>query len=348
LEKGAARSAGGFYGTTTAIVLSVCRAEITMPDAAIIETENLTRRFGAFTAVDRVTFQVKRGEVFGFLGSNGSGKSTTIRMLCGLLAPTEGIARVAGLDIRTQASQISTRIGYMSQKVSLYANLTVQENIQFFGGLYSLTAARIVARQAELLSRLHLTGQEQAVVRELPSGVKQRIALACSLLHDPDIVFLDEPTAGVDLINRQVFWNLIRDLAGEGKTLFVTTHYLDEMEYTHHVGFIDQGKLIGFDTPLGLKITFAGGYRVRLVHDDPEVLSRAATSLHASGYTVSSDLPDEAFLLLPDGGKRSLDQLRHHLHTLDPALECTAALPSIEEVFAGKIRQRQAMPESRA
>jgi ABC-2 type transport system ATP-binding protein len=320
-----------------------------MSDAtAIIETENLTRRFGAFTAVDHVTFRVRRGEVFGFLGSNGSGKSTTIRMLCGLLAPTEGAARVAGLDIRTQASQISTRIGYMSQKVSLYANLTVQENIQFFGGLYSLAPARSAARQAALFPRLRLTGQEHALVRALPSGIKQRVALACSLLHDPDIVFLDEPTAGVDLINRQVFWDLIRELANEGKTLFVTTHYLDEMEHAHHVGFIDQGKLIGFDTPLGLKIAFAGGYRVRLLHSDRQVLTIAAASLRQSGYVVQTDAQNEILLLLRNNNKDELDQLRQRLHTLNPALDCTSALPSIEEVFAGMIHQRQRGEETRA
>ncbi len=315
---------------------------------AIIETENLTRRFGAFTAVDHVTFQVKRGEVFGFLGSNGSGKSTTIRMLCGLLAPTEGAARVAGLDIRTQANLISRRIGYMSQKVSLYANLTVQENIQFFGGLYSLSPLRISARQGELFPRLHLTSQERVIVRELPSGIKQRIALACSLLHDPDIVFLDEPTAGVDLINRQVFWDLIRELASEGKTLFVTTHYLDEMEHTHHVGFIDQGKLIGFDTPLGLKTAFAGGYRVRLLHTQQHVLASAAAPLRAIGYTVQTNDREEISLLLPDGSKENLDRLRHHLHAFDPELDCTPTLPSIEDVFAGMIRQRQAEQEPHA
>ena len=313
---------------------------------AIIEVENLTRRFGTFTAVDHITFQVQRGEVFGFLGSNGSGKSTTIRMLCGLLAPTEGTAQVAGLDVRTQAHHISSRIGYMSQKVSLYANLTVQENVTFFGGLYSLPPSSIAARQSQLFPRLGLIGREQAIVRALPSGIKQRIALACSLLHDPDIVFLDEPTAGVDLINRQVFWDLIRDLAAEGKTLFVTTHYLDEMENAHHVGFIDQGQLIGFDTPLGLKIAFIGGYRVRLLHDDLQMLHKAYASLRATGYTSTIDEHGEVFLLLEDYEKPRLEQLRHELHALSPTLDYTAALPSIEEVFAGKIRQRQIAQET--
>jgi ABC-2 type transport system ATP-binding protein len=319
-----------------------------MTDPARIITHNLTRRFGSFTAVDHVTFQVQRGEVFGFLGSNGSGKSTTIRMLCGLLAPSEGEARVAGLDVRTQASQISAHIGYMSQKVSLYANLTVQENVQFFGGLYSLASAQIARRQAELFPRLHLTGHEHALVRELPSGIKQRIALACSLFHDPEIVFLDEPTAGVDLINRQVFWDLIQDLATEGKTLFVTTHYLDEMEHAHRVGFIDQGQLIGLDTPLGLKIAFAGGYRVRLLHEDPQVVTHAAVALPSLGYTVHVEDPGNVFLLLPDNHKDSVSRLRHTLHSINPTLEYTAALPSIEEVFAGRIRQRQARTEASA
>ncbi|HEV8712800.1 MAG TPA: ABC transporter ATP-binding protein [Candidatus Binatia bacterium] len=317
-------------------------------NAPIIRVENLTRRFGTFTAVDRVSFQVERGEVFGFVGSNGSGKSTTIRMLCGLLTPTEGTARVAGLDIRSEADQISSHIGYMSQKVSLYGSLTVQENALFFGGLYSLSAARLSERQRTLFPRLGLTGRESTLVRELPSGIKQRLALACSLLHDPDIVFLDEPTAGVDLINRQVFWNLIRELAAEGKTLFVTTHYLDEMEHAHHIGFIDRGKLIGFDSPLGLKVNFAGGYRVRLLHDEPQVLTAAAASLRPAGYHVEPGDNGEVYLLLADGSRASLDQLRHHLHTLNPTLDCTAALPSIEEVFAGMIRQHQPAQEHNA
>jgi ABC-2 type transport system ATP-binding protein len=320
-----------------------------MPDdTAAIQVENLTRRFGTFIAVDRASFRVERGEVFGFVGSNGSGKSTTIRMLCGLLTPTEGSARVAGLDIRTQADRIRSHIGYMSQKVSLYANLTAAENVLFFGGLYSLSQGRIAERQATLFPRLGLAGQENTLIRELPGGIKQRIALACSLLHDPDLIFLDEPTAGVDVINRQVFWGLIRELAAEGKTLFVTTHYLDEMEYAHHVGFIDRGQLIGFDTPLGLKVTFAGGYRVRLLHEDPQLLAGAAAALQAAGYVAESDGSSAVRILLTDGSRASLDRLRHHLHALDPSLDCTAVLPSIEAVFAGMIRQRQAAREHTA
>ena len=195
----------------------------------ILVADDLTRRFGDFTAVDHVSFAVKRGEVFGFLGSNGGGKSTTIRMFCGLLAPTEGTAHVAGLDIRTHADEVRSRIGYMSQKVSLYANLTVAENAQFFAGLYSVPTAHVKEQTQRLVPRLGLEGLDHSFIHSLPSGIKQRVALMCSLLHDPDIIFLDEPTAGVDVVNRQVFWALIRELAQEGKTLFVTTHYLDEM-----------------------------------------------------------------------------------------------------------------------
>jgi ABC-2 type transport system ATP-binding protein len=314
-------------------------------ETVIIQVENLTRRFGEFIAVDHVSFQVERGEVFGFVGSNGSGKSTTIRMLCGLLTPSEGSARVAGLDIRTHARQICSRIGYMSQKVSLYASLTIQENLLFFGGLYTLSAAQVAARQAVLFPRLGLTGLENSLVRALPSGIKQRTALACSLLHDPDIIFLDEPTAGVDLLNRQVFWSLIRELAAEGKTLFVTTHYMDEMEHAHHVGFIDRGVLIGFDSPLGLKVSFVGGYRMRLLHDNSQVLASAAAFLRAAGYQIEPAENGEVRLLLSDRSPANLDRLRHHLHTIDAALDCTAVLPSIEEVFAGMIRRRQHVQE---
>ena len=309
---------------------------------AVLVAEDLTRRFGDFTAVDRVSFQVRRGEVFGFLGSNGGGKSTTIRMFCGLLAPTEGMARVAGLDIQTQAAAVRARIGYMSQKVSLYANLTVAENLRFFSGLYGVPTQKVEHQKQHFYPRLGLEGLDRAFVHSLPSGIKHRVALVCSLLHDPDIIFLDEPTAGVDVVNRQVFWRLIRELAQEGRTLFVTTHYLDEMEYTDRMGFIDRGELIGLDTPTGLKIQFAGGYRVRLVHTDQTVVDNAAQRLSASYRLRQPEAGGQsAFILLPDDAAQTVQQFRQALTTLDPALGFAPALPSIEEVFAGMIRQRQ-------
>jgi ABC-2 type transport system ATP-binding protein len=322
-----------------------------MVEPPAIVVDNLTRRFGSFTAVDHVSFAVAQGEIFGFLGANGSGKSTIIRMLCGLLAPTEGLARVAGLDVRTQAARIRTHIGYMSQKVSLYANLTVKENLLFFGGLYGLSPAQVAARQSLLFPRLGLAGLDTVLVRALSVGLKQRVALTGALLHDPEIVFLDEPTAGVDVINRRVFWELIREFAAEGKTLFVTTHYLDEMENTHHVGFIDQGALIAFNTPLGLKIAFAGGYRVRLRHPALPEIRGTAERLHTVGYTVmpaTTEHPPAIEVLLPDGSPRQLEQLRLDLQTLAPGFTMTVALPSLEEVFTGMIRQRRLSQGSHA
>ena len=316
---------------------------------AVLSAEDLTRRFGDFTAVDHVSFQVRQGEVFGFLGSNGGGKSTTIRMFCGLLAPTEGTARVAGIDIRTHAEAVRSRIGYMSQKVSLYANLTVAENIRFFSGLYGVPAQKVEHQKQHFYPRLGLDGLDQSFVHALPSGIKHRVALVCSLLHDPAIIFLDEPTAGVDVVNRQLFWQLIRELAQEGKTLFVTTHYLDEMEHTDRMGFIDRGQLIGLDTPTGLKIHFAGGYRVRVVHTDQTIVHNAAQRLRATYRLQSTEAQSKegehpAFVLLPNDEAQTIQQLRKALTAIDPELGLAPALPSIEEVFAGMIRQRQEVP----
>ena len=284
--------------------------------------------------------------MFGFLGSNGGGKFTTIRMFCGLLAPTEGTARVAGIDIRTHAEEVRSRIGYMSQKVSLYTNLTVAENLRFFSGLYGVPTQKVEHQKRHFYPRLGLEGLDRSFVHSLPSGIKHRVALVCSLLHDPDIIFLDEPTAGVDVVNRQIFWRLIRELAQEGRTLFVTTHYLDEMEYTDRMGFIDRGQLIGLDTPTGLKIHFAGGYRVRLVHTDQTIVHNAAQRLHATYHlqraeAQSQEKEQPAFILLPDDDAQTIQQLRQALTSIDPELGLAPALPSIEEVFAGMIRQRQ-------
>ena len=241
------------------------------------------------------------------------------------------------------------RIGYMSQKVSLYANLTVAENLRFFSGLYGVPSQKVEHQKQHFYPRLGLEGLDRSFVHSLPSGIKHRVALVCSLLHDPDIIFLDEPTAGVDVVNRQVFWRLIRELAQEGRTLFVTTHYLDEMEYTDRMGFIDRGQLIGLDTPTGLKTHYAGGYRVRLVHPDQTIVHNAAQRL-SEAYRLwrpeaqSEEGAHSTFLLLRDDKAWTVEQLRHALTAIDPALGFAPALPSIEEVFAGMIRQRQEAP----
>jgi ABC-2 type transport system ATP-binding protein len=227
--------------------------------SASIEASGLTRRFGGFTAVDGVSFQVPRGEIFGYLGANGAGKSTTIRMLTGLLTPTSGEARVAGHDVGREPDLVKASIGYMSQRFSLYLDLPVRENLLFFGGAYGLHGAGLRARADEALALTDLRGLEGATTGSLPGGVRQRLALACAILHRPEVVFLDEPTAGVDPVARRVFWRLIRDLAREGTTVFVTTHYLDEAEYCHRIGLMVDGRLVALDTPAALKRAFVPG-----------------------------------------------------------------------------------------
>ena len=218
-------------------------------DLAIIATD-LTRRFGDFTAVDHITFDVKAGEVFGFLGANGAGKTTAIKMLIGLLEPTSGEARVAGLDLRTQTEEIRRRIGYMSQKFSLYEDLTVLENISLYGGIYGLSDRQIKERASVMLETLGLSDD---LVGRLPLGWKQKLAFSVALLHEPAIVFLDEPTGGVDPITRRQFWEMIYAAAARGTTVFVTTHYMDEAEYCDRISIMVDGRIATLGTPLELK-----------------------------------------------------------------------------------------------
>ncbi len=218
-----------------------------------VEARDLTRRFGNFTAVDRITIAVRRGEVFGFLGANGAGKTTAIRMFCGLLKPTSGEGRVAGLDIMRESEKIKRRIGYMSQKFSLYDDLKVKENLHFFGGVYGLPDGELQTRLKESLARFNLESVEHEMTERLPPGWKQRLALGCALMHDPEIIFLDEPTGGVDPVARRHFWDIIHGLAAAGKTVFVTTHYMDEAEYCDRISIMHRGRLIALDTPANLK-----------------------------------------------------------------------------------------------
>jgi len=225
-----------------------------MPDTSYaVEIDGLTRRFGKFTAVDNVSFKVKKGEIFGFLGANGAGKTTLIRMLCGILAPSDGQASVAGFNVRNQSEEIKKNIGYMSQRFSLYEDLTIEENINFYGGIYGLSPELLQERKSNLLDQVGLTDFTKRLTRDLPLGFKQRLALGCSLLHDPSILFLDEPTSGVDPKARRNFWDLIYETSESGKTIFVTTHFMDESEYCHRVSIMHDGKLIALDQPLQLK-----------------------------------------------------------------------------------------------
>lgn len=229
--------------------------EITGRDNAI-EVNNLVKTFNRFAAVDKVSFSVKRGEIFGFLGANGAGKTTTIRMLCGLLLPTSGQARVNGYDVYTEVNQIKLSIGYMSQKFSLYPDLTIRENIEFYGGIYGLPRQAIRDKTAELLAFLGLESQAHLLAGALPLGWKQRLALSTAILHNPDIIFLDEPTSGVDPESRRHFWLLIYALAETGKTILVTTHNMDEAEYCTRISIMKTGQLVALDTPAALKSTY--------------------------------------------------------------------------------------------
>ena len=219
----------------------------------VIETHSLTKKFSDFTAVDAVTFEVQKGEVVGYLGPNGSGKTTTIRMLLGLLTPTEGQARVLGFDIAREAGKVREQVGYMSQKFALYDELTVYENLEFYAGVYGVRRNGKRAQLAEVLAQVGLTGHEHEQVRALSTGWRQRLALGTAIIHRPQLLFLDEPTSGVDPSARRAFWDLIYDLAGQGVTILVTTHYMDEAEYCGRVGIMRNGKLLALDTPSALK-----------------------------------------------------------------------------------------------
>lgn len=228
-----------------------------MKNDIVIEAEGLTKQFGDFVATDHITFQVREGEIFGFLGANGAGKTTAMRMLCGLSIPSDGWARVAGFDVAREAEQVKRHIGYMSQKFALYDDLTVAENLKLFGGIYGMSRAQIRQKTDSLLGELGFTSERDAMVRSLPMGWKQKLAFSLAIFHEPRVVFLDEPTGGVDPITRRQFWELIYRAADKGITVFVTTHYMDEAEYCDRVSIMVDGKIEALDTPARLKETYA-------------------------------------------------------------------------------------------
>ena len=222
----------------------------------IITVSNLTKQFGSFTAVDHITFAVSRGEIFGFLGANGAGKTTAMRMLCGLSKPTSGSGSVAGYDLRTQGEQIKRHIGYMSQRFSLYEDLTVAENMELYGGIYGLSRREVSDRVDQLLTALQFADHRGDLVGSLPLGWKQKLAFMVATVHSPELVFLDEPTGGVDPITRRQFWDLIRAAAAQGTTIFVTTHYMDEAEYCHRISIMVDGQIRALDTPAALRARY--------------------------------------------------------------------------------------------
>ena len=244
-----------------------------------ITVNHLTRRFGKFVAVDDVSFEVSEGEIFGFLGANGAGKSTTIRMLCGLLRPTTGTASVGGVDVTRDPEGVKRRIGYMSQRFSLYETLTVDENIRLYAGLYGLSDERCADRRRFVLEMAGLEGREKSITRQLSGGWRQRLALGCAILHEPPILFLDEPTGGVDPLSRRLFWRLIDEFARRGVTVLVTTHYLDEAERCHRVGIVHAGRLVSIGTIPQVKQVFASRPIVEIHVDRPVEAMRALEAM---------------------------------------------------------------------
>jgi ABC-2 type transport system ATP-binding protein len=309
-----------------------------MPDNAV-ETRDLVKRFGDFVAVDQVTLQVRRGEIFGFLGPNGAGKSTTIRMLCGLLLPTSGSALVGGLDVMTESEAIKKHIGYMSQKFSLYDDLTVEENIDFFSGIYGVPRARRPERKAYVLKMAGIEERRSTLTRLLSGGWKQRLALGCAILHEPPILFLDEPTSGVDPIARRTFWDLIYQLSAAGHTVFVSTHYMDEAEYCHRLALMYGGKIIALGTPGELKQSLQGHYLLRLEVSDILGSMRALEKLE--GVSDVAVFGGGLHVTVPDTSA-AIPKIRAALQEAGIGIMVLEPIePSMEDVFVAMIEQEE-------
>lgn len=297
-----------------------------------IKVDQLTRRFGEFVAVDHVSFDVARGEVFGFLGSNGAGKSTTIRMLCGLLKPTSGQAFVDGIDVGKDPEAVKKRIGYMSQRFSLYEMLTVDENIHFYAGLYGLRGDRLAERRRFVLKMAGLVGREKQLTHDLAGGWRQRLALGCALLHEPPLLFLDEPTGGVDPVSRRDFWRLIDDLSRGGTTVLVTTHYMDEAERCDRVAIIQAGKMAALGTISELKSVFANRPILEIRSANPMQAMAIADALPTVEKT--SLFGTAVHAVLREGGDESHSGLRQALASAGLVIEgIEPVVPSLDDVF---------------
>ena len=303
-----------------------------------VAVRNLERRFGSFVAVNRVSFEVRKGEIFGFLGPNGAGKSTTIRMLCGLLAPTSGEGTVAGFDLKTEAEKIKQHIGYMSQRFSLYEDLTVEENIDFFSGIYRIPAERKAERKEWVLRMAGLSGLRGTKTAFLSGGWKQRLALGCAVLHAPPILFLDEPTSGVDPVSRRNFWELIYELAGKGITVFVTTHYMDEAEYCDRLGLIYRGELVALGTPEEMKTRLMKDQVVEILLERPQ---DAIGFLEGLAAVKGAALFGKGIHAVVDRAQEAVPSLRSSLEAGGfPVRRIGKIVPSLEDVFVSLVEER--------
>jgi ABC-2 type transport system ATP-binding protein len=307
---------------------------------AVLRVDRLVKRFGAFTSVDDLSFDVKPGEVFGLLGSNGAGKSTTIRMLCGLLRPTSGQAFVLDIDVAKDPEAVKRRIGYMTQRFSLYDDLTVEQNLDFFGGVYGLRGARLAERKAWAAATAGLEGKSELLTHDLPGGWKQRLALACAVLHEPRLIFLDEPTGGVDPISRRRFWALIDAMAAEGITILVTTHYLDEAERCDRIALMHGGRLVALGTVTDLKEVFAG--RTMLEVTCPRFLE-AHERLEGQDFVLEASLFGTRLHVVVADADRACRRISEILARdgNEPAL-VERIVPSLEDVFIHCIEQEDA------
>lgn len=311
-----------------------------MSSSVAVEVDHLVKQFGTFVAVDDVSFSVPPGEIFGFLGSNGAGKTTTIRMLCGLLTPTRGRATVAGHDVATSPERIRAVIGYMSQKFSLYDDLSVAENIEFFGGVYGVGPDRLAVRRDNVLALAGLEGRQTVMTRVLAGGWKQRLALGCAILHEPTILFLDEPTSGVDPVARREFWDLIYTLSGEGRTVFVSTHYMDEAEYCHRLALMHRGRIIALGSPAELKRQWSAGTLMQLESSD---LPGALRALEGNAEVIDAAVHGGGLHLRVRDEARARVAVRTALDTARIEIRRLEAIPpSMEDVFVGMIEVDEA------
>ena len=308
-------------------------------NAPSVVVKDLVKRFGDFVAVDHISFEAKKGEIFGFLGPNGAGKSTTIRMLCGLLHPTSGVAMVAGTDVAKQPEVVRRKIGYMSQKFSLYNDLTVIENVNFFAGMYEVSPAVLPERVAWALEMAGLRGREKTMTATLAAGWKQRLALGCAVLHKPPVLFLDEPTSGVDPISRRKFWELIHQMAAEGVTVFVTTHYMDEAEYCNRLVLIYRGKIVASGSPAELKRDAMHG-ELLLVEGEP--LPGAIEALQNQNGIHDVAVFGNALHLVVEDAKRAVPLVRQRLEEQRVKVSRVEPIrPSLEDVFVSLTTREQ-------
>jgi len=310
------------------------------PGERSVLAENLVKRFGDFTAVDHINLETRAGEIFGFLGPNGAGKSTTIRMLCGLLRPTAGRATVAGFDVARDPERVRENIGYMSQKFSLYNDLTVEENLRFFGGLYKVPADVFRERMAWTLEMANLIGRETSLTVTLSGGWKQRLALGCAVLHRPPILFLDEPTSGVDPLSRRQFWELIQQMARQGVTVFVTTHYMEEAEYCNRLALIYRGQIVALGTPTELKQHAMKGELLRL---EAEPLGAALEAVQTAPGVLDAAVFGNALHLVVENAAAARASLPGHLAARGLAASRLEPIrPTLEDVFVSLTTGREA------